>query len=327
MRASERTEQFRVMGCGAIVTAVDGPLEAVATARGLLDELESRWSRFLPDSELNALNDAAGSGWCGVSELTFALVERMVHGWRHTGGAFDPTVTGALEAAGYDRNFAEVRRDGVAIPAGAAARPVPGCGGIGLDRHGRRVCLPAGVRLDAGGIGKGLAADLAVARLMRLGCSGAMASVGGDVRVCGRPPQGERWRAEVADAGDARIAERTLLDGAVATSSTALRRWRVTGPDGAAAEAHHVIDPATGRPAVTDVVLVSVSTGRGWWSEVLATAALARGRAAGAALLDAHGADAVLVDADGAGHVVGAAFSLLAPSAGIDAVAALKAVS
>ncbi|MGD9751308.1 MAG: hypothetical protein AB7W59_09960, partial [Acidimicrobiia bacterium] len=64
-----------------------------------------------------------------------------------------------------------------------------------------------------------------------------------------------------------------------------------------------------------------------WWSEVLATAALARGRAAGAALLDAHGADAVLVDADGAGHVVGAAFSLLAPSADIDAVAALKAVS
>lgn len=306
------------MGCAAIVTAVGGPAGAVDRAQALLVELESRWSRFRADSELHALHATAGDGPVEVSPLTFSLVERMVHGWRHTGGAFDPTIADALVAAGYDRSFELLPASGPGpvpasgprpVPAcGTGAAPAPGCGGIRLDRAARRVALPAGVRLDPGGIGKGLAADLVVAKLLRLGCDGAMAGIGGDIRVCGLPPAGTAWRAEVADPEDRRVAFRVLGDGAVATSSTALRRWRA--PDGNG-EAHHVIDPSTGRPAQHDLVLVSVSAGRGWWAEVLATAALASGLPRGASLLHEHGAEAVLADAAGRYSVVGRAFELL----------------
>lgn len=309
MPANEHTEHFRAMGCEAVVTAVGGPSGAVDQARALLAELESRWSRFDADSELNALIAAAGTGAVHVSQLTFGLVERMVHGWRHTAGAFDPTVADALVSAGYDRSFELLPpATGTASATVPVPVPVPGCGGIELDRARLRIALPPGVRLDPGGIGKGLAADLVVAKLLRLGCTGAMAGIGGDIRVCGTPPEGSTWRAEVADAEGRRIAFRLLGDGAVATSSTALRRWRAPGGHG---DLHHVIDPRSGLPAQHDLVLVSVSARRGWWAEVLATAALASGPERGVLLLDEHGAEAVLADIAGRHRVVGRAFELL----------------
>ncbi len=318
------------MGCAAIVTAVHpDPVTAervIAEAEQLLHELEARWTRFDPSSELCRLNDRAGQGWVTVSEPTLGLIERMVHGWEHTDGAFDPTITAALEAAGYNRSF-ELLSPPTDDPAGidvagaesasapglsASVRvlpvPAPGCGGVVIDPGRRAVLLPSAVRLDAGGIGKGLAADLVVGALMRAGCIGAMASCGGDIRVCGLPPDGTQWRAEIADGAGRRLAARLLADGAVATSSVALRRWQVSERG---ETAHHVIDPARGVPASTDLVQVSVSTRRGWWAEVLATAALTKGRGPAVPLLAAHGVDAVLVVAAGGRHIVGRAFQLL----------------
>ena len=71
-----------------------------------------------------------------------------------------------------------------------------------------------------------------------------------------------------------------LRDIGAATSGTEGRRW---GP-----ELHHLIDPRTGRPAVTDLVEVSVLAATGADAEVLAKTALLLGREAGARFLDAR---------------------------------------
>ncbi len=306
------------MGCQIVLMAGE---ESVLAGQRRLAELERTWSRFLPDSELNALNASAGHGPQRVSTATMVLVERCLFGWRSTGGLFDPTVFDALMAAGYDRSF-ELLSQAALVPTGpgaaegswAGTTPAPGCEGIEVDWARGTVRLPAGTHLDPGGIGKGLAADLVVADALAEGSPGAMASVGGDIRVCGQAPDGGCWRVAIEGPPPPapdwpgwpdHIAAIELNEGAVATSNVA-RGW--LGPRG---RAHHVIDPATGQPTGTDLIQVSVATGRAWWAEVLATAALTAGSFGAKELLELHGVHAVLVHRSGHTSTVGDGFELL----------------
>ena len=195
---------FRAMGTDVHLLTVDGdPSGAdLVAARRQVQDFEQRWSRFLPDSELSRLN-AAGGGLTQVEPDTFALVSAAVDAWRLTAGRFDPTVLRALVSSGYDRSF-ELVPDRAAhegsctrwdmFPRSARAcvpsSDVPGCAGITLVPGAHLVGLPEGVGLDLGGIAKGHTADRVALSLIESGAAGAMADVGGDVRVIGRPPAG-----------------------------------------------------------------------------------------------------------------------------------------
>jgi FAD:protein FMN transferase len=253
------------MGTTAHVVVVGGDEPSLLTyARGRLLDLDRRWSRFRPDSELSRLNRRAGRPVV-VSGETFRLVERSVAAWSATGGRFDPTVLAALVDAGYDRDFDDLTDGG--RPA-RPPRPSPGCAGIRLDPGVPAVWLPAGTALDSGGIGKGLAADLLTEELLRRGAGGALVNVGGDLVARGTPPAGPRWVVSVDEPRTgAELARLAIAEGAVATSSPLRRRWRRGG-----VEAHHLIDPATGAPAAAVLAGVTVVAGAGWWAEALATA-------------------------------------------------------
>ena len=94
--------------------------------------------------------------------------------------------------AGYDVDFRQrdCARGGLTPP---ASLPCPGCADITWDEVECTVSLPAGIRFDPGGIGKGLAADIVTEELITDGAAGALVSVGGDVRVRGKPPTGTTW--------------------------------------------------------------------------------------------------------------------------------------
>ena len=293
------------MGCAAhasVVGLVDCEDRLVARVRAL----EGKWSRFVPASELNQLNASAGSGAMRVSEDTYSLVERSLLAWRRTGGLFDPTVATAMVRLGYDRTFEQLGFTARGEPGPAAQ--VPGCAGIELDGGNRMVGLPAGVSLDPGGIGKGLAADLVVDELADAGAEGVMVCLGGDVRVWGCPPAGDYWTVEVEHPTEEafRLGAIELTDGAVTTSSVCYRRW--DGPDG---PRHHVLDPRTGDVARTDLVQVSVAAARGWWAEALSTASLVAGFDGAAALLAEWRAPALLRTSGGATRLVGSSFNEL----------------
>jgi thiamine biosynthesis lipoprotein len=281
------------MGTGVEVIVVGGPDGAALDAQHRLDALEARWSRFLPDSELSRLNATAGTPVV-VSQRTFDLIARAVDAWRRTDGRFDPTVLDAVEAAGYDRSFEAVARDDAA-PAAPAA-PAPGCGGIELDRLVRVVRLPRGVRLDLGGIGKGYAADLVALELRDRGCAGVCVNLGGDLRALGEPPDdAPAWLVAVEDpSGGDGLGELALLEGGVATSTRLQRAWRRGGRD-----LHHLVDPATGVPASSGLMSVTVLAAETWWAEVLAKAAFVAGPSDGARLVRDAGATGLLVRDDG----------------------------
>lgn len=280
------------MGTAAHVVVVGGDeARLIDTARRRLEDLERRWSRFLPGSEVSRLNRRPERPVV-VSPDTFTLVARSVDAWHATGGRFDPTVLPAMLAAGYDRDFAAVA--GTATPP-TASLPSPGCGAIRLDPVVGAVWLPAGVGFDPGGIGKGLAADLVSAEILDAGAAGVLANVGGDLRVRGVPPHGDEWTVTVEDpAGSTNeLARFGLAAGAVATSSRLRRRWRAGDID-----VHHLIDPTTGSAAETDVATVTVVAAEAWWAEALATALCVS--PAPAALGERGDAAVLVVRADGA---------------------------
>lgn len=267
------------MGTDAQIVVVGGPATLFDDAIARVEQLERRWSRFRPDSEVSRLNAMPGEHVV-VSRDTMELVLRAIEGWERTAGLFDPTVLSALRTQGYDRDFAEVPAHAITSEVRGREAPAPGCAGIECDPGLATVTLPAGVELDPGGIGKGLAADIVTAELLEAGAAGALVNLGGDLRVRGEPVNGDIWSVAVEDPARAGVElfRFGIADGAVATSSRVRRRWQTA--DG---EAHHLIAPATGRPASSRHATVTAVANDGWWAEVVTKAVLVGGLEPGAA--------------------------------------------
>lgn len=304
----------RIMGTDLHLVAVSrGGVghDAVVRAHACLALLEARWSRFRPTSELSRAAAAAGT-WVDVSEDTVRLVTAGLAAHARTGGLCDPTGGAAIVAAGYDRDLDERRRLGVAPV--RPAEPFPGPEAVELDARLRRLRLAPGTVLDAGAVGKGLAADLVVAELLGVdhvapdasgtipGLEGLCVNVGGDLRAAGRPPHGgDAWGVDIvlpdaiAGAWSGDGPRWSLREGAVATSSSVRRVWDTT-----AGPAHHVLDPRTGAPAVAPPLLVSVHAGSAWWAEASATALMLLDARERDAWVRSAGVAALVVDRDGA---------------------------
>jgi len=169
--------------------------------------------------------------------------------------------------------------------------PAPGCAGIELDHALRAVRLPDDVHLDLGGIAKGAAADLVVARLLDAGADGACVNVGGDLRVEGRAPTDAGWIVEVSF-GDEFNRHVALRAGAVCTSTSTKRRWMTN--DG---ERHHIIDPQQGR-STTGVRWVSVIAARATQGEILTKTVFVGGVATGSGFIERNGCAAVIIEDD-----------------------------
>lgn len=278
MHAVERA-RFRAMGTG--VTLI-GPVgssafpASAATVRSVFEREERRFSRFRGDSELSAVNAAAGE-WTVVSIEFASVVELALAAWRETGGRFDPTVLDAVIAAGYDRDF-----DEILAGARAALRPPRPCGRAGeVELVGRRLRLPAGVGLDLGGLAKGWTVDVAAEAAVACGLPWALVNAGGDLRIAGiAPAEGIDVSVEDPETTETDAGRIVLDEGALATSSVTRRAWG----DGL----HHLIDPATARPAGGPVLQATVWAPTCAEAEVRAKEALLKGETfldRGAALL------------------------------------------
>jgi thiamine biosynthesis lipoprotein len=282
--------EFRAMASPCRIVADDERL--AAAGERLVHELEQRWSRFLASSEVSGVN-AANGAVCVISDETRLLVERAEFARVATGGRFNPYVLDHLEAI----EAAARCRVPAFEPSGGPVSAAP----IRLAASSSAIQLPAGVRFDPGGIGKGLAGDLVVDHLRSLGAETVQVELGGDVRVAGDNWVGGAWNVLVIDPRDRarRLGELTIEAGAVATSSVLGRRWRVAG-----AEFHHLIDPATGRPSESDLVSVTATSTELWWAEVVAKAALIAGSRAAPRLMTELGVAGLMLDRAGVVTVI-----------------------
>jgi thiamine biosynthesis lipoprotein len=301
--STEAVERFACFGgeCAVLVqgTGPAGtPSVAVELAKRRLLDWHAQFSRFEPSSELSRLNREPRST-VPVGAMMARFVEAALRAAAITGGLVDPTLVTELERAGYAEHFAEAGLTAVIRDAGPRRPGAPDPAGrwreVTVDRRRGTVTRPAGVRLDSGGVAKGLFGDVLAAILHRHDCFAVEAA--GDLRFGGaagliRPVQ------VVSPFEPARVVHTfELVRGAVATSGITRRSWI----DDRGRPAHHVLDPATGRPAFTGIAQATALAPTGVEAEALAKAALLSGPD-GAPHWLRHGG--VLVHDDGSPQVI-----------------------
>jgi thiamine biosynthesis lipoprotein len=264
-----------------------GELAAAAAARlvaSRIDRWASRLTRHDSGSELSALNSNAAESV-----------------------AVGPTLAAALAAGAEATEIGRGYVDITMLDARLAAEE--GTAGPTVETRtwrlaqGRRrssiVTRTIGLHFDLGGVGKGWIADRAL-RLVS-GFPGALIDADGDLAIKTAP--GRFWEIGVDDPRSLdgqlavlRVGSTSPYAGGsstwgVATSGTSIHRWAVGGR-----VRHHLIDPRTGEPAVTDVIQATVIAGSALRAEAFAKATVVAGSVTGFALLDrAHVPGAILL--------------------------------
>lgn len=294
--ASVRT--FACFGTACTVR-LDGDVEPARAAARLEDaertllDWHARFSRFEPGSELSRLNaDPRATVPASPTMVHFVLAARAAA--ELTGGLVDPTLVAEIERAGYVGELGErpPLREALALAAArtpGTPRPERRWNALAADPRAGTVTRPPSVRLDSGGIAKGLFADLLGARLRDE--EAWVVDCGGDLRLGGTAALGRPVDVRSPFDPEQVLHRFVLVDGGVATSSIGHRSW--LGADGR--PAHHLLDPGSGRPAYTGVVQVTALAPTGAEAEARAKAALLAGPEEAERWL-AHGGVVVLDD-------------------------------
>ena len=274
-----RSASWRALGTNADLLVTGGDLDIARTAvEATLGEIDATYSRFRSDSELMEVNRRAGET-VPLSPLLARAIEAAIRAALLTDGLCDPTIGQSLLRIGYDDDFSVIAAG--SGPIEVKLERAPGWQTLRFDAEARTLRAPRGVIIDLGSTGKALASDLAAeAAVAAMGRGGALVSLGGDIAIAGRVPT-DGWHIRIADdsslpptavvAGEPAEVVR-IHEGAIATSSTMVRRWmrgRVT--------VHHLIDPHTGVPARSPWRTVSVAAATCTDANAAATAALIRG--------------------------------------------------
>ena len=276
---------FKAMGTSFFCILVGADKEVCDSIYSLAIELESKWSRFIPDSEVMLLNNNPDS-MREVSDATLRLVSEMKLGFELTQGLYSGNVMGDL----IDMGFAASRTN----PANVTDWSAMSVGSknlsdIEVDIDMKSVSVPRGVAIDAGGVGKGLASDLMSDYAMELGAMGIAVFAGGDVAVKGMAIDAAGWNVGISDPRNSSdfIASVSLSRGGLATSSP--MGWKINN-------AHHIIDPRTHKSSDSDVLQATVITANASQAEMLAKMCVILQSYEALASIDALGATALIVD-------------------------------
>lgn len=252
---------FRAMGGECELLRIGTGSGTLAEGEAWVHRVADRLTRFDAGSELSRFNRTTGR-WVEVSEELAALLRECLRAYEISGGLVHAATLTGLLAAGYTRDFALGSTATTAAP--PPPKPLPEL----LEVKGNTALLRPGAQIDLGGIAKGWMADRLAERLG----ANTLVNLCGDLYARGPGETGEGWPVGFGD--------RTvlLLDKGAATSGTNKRMW---GPG-----LHHLIDPRTMRPAVTDLAEVSVIADTGADAEIYAKVALLLGSEAAPAWLE-----------------------------------------
>lgn len=251
-----------VMGSRArIVLYAPGPDEARTAARAAFDEieaLEQSLSDYRDTSEVSALRTLPPGKPARISHDLARAIDQSLAISRRTDGTFDITVGPVVSLWRTAQSTGRLPEDTARRNALAAV----GWHKLRFDAHRREVLLAApGMQLDFGGIGKGLACDVALDAIAARGLDRALVEVGGDLAVADPPPGRDGW---LIAAGPSRSIE--LRNAAIASSGSTERFIEIDG-----VRYSHIVDPRTGL-GVDPGLLVVVVAGDGATADALASA-------------------------------------------------------
>ncbi len=294
---------FQAMGTTGLVQ-IHGPRSRTTghQAVALIEALERRWSRFLPNSDVSRINRSNGHP-VAVHSTTAELLELALAAWRSTEGLFSPFLQLAMKDVGYRRSWSAPSVLTARTTLGRRYHPITPSDlpcPLRIEHSPTTATLEWGAGVDLGGIAKGHAADLVVHAVMAAGADGVLVDIGGDIAFGSNGSDEQEtasWRIDIDDP----FQPGTVLDsftassGGVATSSTLRRCWLAA--DGTLS--HHLIDPVTGWSSTTATASVSVVADSCTNAEVLTKQLLLMDATSAAAKALSLGVDALIVDREG----------------------------
>lgn len=247
-----------------------------------IKRVEEALSDYIERSELSRLNAAGRLD--EASDLMLDFLRVSIEHSRASDGAFDITVGALMDLWGF-------RTREYRVPAEHELRRAA-VGYAGISIEGRAVRLAPGLRLDPGGIGKGLALDRALAAMKKAGVTDGIVDFGSTSVAIGDAGDGaEGWPVAIRDPFDERavLGVVRLKNEALAVSGGYEKFFEQEGRRYA-----HILDPRTRRP-VDHTAATAVIAATGTEADALSTAAYVAGSVG---LAVKRGAQAIVTPAD-----------------------------
>lgn len=267
----------------------------LSTVQHHIVDFERQFSRFDPQSELSHFNQLDHGDFYPSEPFMKLLIESKKY-FSLTNGVFDPTVYDALNRY-YAKSFDQV------CDAKTSPPPVQHkytLRDLKIDLERSTVTKPVGFHLDFGGIGKGYVVDQA-ADLIRQYTDNFWLAIGGDLIVSGTA-ENQSWQVGLAHprepAKDIATMKPRQTPLAVATSGITKRKGRAGNVDW-----HHIINPKTGEPALTNALSATVMADSAAKADVLAKVAVILGIPKGLEFIDSvENAGCAMIDAKACRH-------------------------
>lgn len=256
----------------------------------IIKQFENRFSRFKTTSEITKVNNTP-SEFVQVSTEFIALVKSAVTYSNSTDGVYNPLVLGNVQRAGYKGSWPNVEQHDERLDFSDRAQIRPASS---IIIHGTSVQIPSGSALDFGGIGKGFLLDKIADFLDTKHVKHYWVSLGGDIVVNGHDITDKPWLIGIGSATDTDAVINSLQNTggkrmAIATSGITKRK----GSDW-----HHLINPATGLPASTDILSATVSHPSATAADVLAKCIVILGSSKSEKFANQHGVLSVMSQLD-----------------------------
>ncbi len=253
---------------------------------------ESRFSRFLPASELSKINRMAGSKTNVSQDMRDILLAAKAIAIKSQ-GLFNPFILPALQSSGYVKSMVKGHQDDEVDDHSYKSVASP----VELEIDYDWIRIPYRTAIDLGGCGKGYLADL-LSKDVNGRVDGYWFSLGGDIICGGTDVNHDNWSINIQDGfndDDSKIIGKVLVptqnEYAVTTSGTTARHGKQHNKVW-----HHLINPLTLRPADTDIRLATVCSDKSALeADVLASCAVITGSAKAADYLQSQGINDALL--------------------------------
>lgn len=250
------------------LTVYDGEGEAaLEQAAELISRLEGLLSTTDVNSEIYAANHSGGNP-VALSDDTGQLLELALSMCRDTAGALDISIYPVVRTWGFTTGQYQVP-DGETI---ASLLELVDYTRVSLDE--RALTVPEGMEIDLGAVAKGYTGDRILDLFRQSGVTSAKVNLGGNLQMLGAKTDGSLWRVAVQDPiGDGYAGIVEVENKAVITSGGYERYFEENG-----VRYWHIIDPATGCPAQSGLISVTIVTGSGVVGDALSTALFVMGK-------------------------------------------------
>lgn len=236
--------------------------EAVDKTAERVEALDALLSTGNENSEIYQLNQ---NGEATLSEEGGYLVERALELYKKTEGAFDIAIYPVMQAWGFPTQDYHVPDDDTLKEKLALADASK----VNYNKDTRKIFFDQdGMEIDLGGIAKGYTSSQIMQIYQDCGVTSGLVNLGGNVQALGCKTDGSKWRVAIQSPDDTEeyLGILEIEDQAVITSGGYERYFEEDG-----VTYHHIIDPATGYPADSGLISVTIVSDDGTLADGLST--------------------------------------------------------